>query len=75
MNIDFKISFLFNSGLKVSHLEMIVNPIHNEVWEPSFWTAIIDVTLALKKTAEQFKTFLAEVISENLERHQPLVVC
>lgn len=74
MNIDFKISFLFNFSLKVGHLEMVIHPIHNEVREPRFWTTVVDVTLACKKTAEKFKTFLTKVVAENLERHQPLVV-
>ena len=53
MNIDFEISFLFNFGLKVSHLEMVINPVYNEVREPGFWTTVVNVTLALKETAKQ----------------------
>ena len=42
MNIETKITLAFNIGFKISHLEMVVNPIHYEVWEPRIFSTSLE---------------------------------
>jgi len=39
MNIETEITLAFNIGFKISHFEMVVNPIHYKVWEPRIFSA------------------------------------
>lgn len=33
-DVDAQVSFVFDVGLQVGHFEVIVDPVHDEVWEP-----------------------------------------
>lgn len=68
MNVESEVTLALNICLQVGHLEMIVNPVDNEVWEPRILSS------GLEQFVEQFEAFLAEVISEDFEAHQCLIL-
>ena len=39
MNIEAEITLTFDVSLKVSHLEVVVHPVNNEIWEPRVFSA------------------------------------
>lgn len=65
MNIDAQLRLVLNARVQVSHLVMIVNPVHHEVWEPR----ILALVRLLEQGVEELQTLLAEVVSENFEGH------
>ena len=68
MNVESEVTLALNICLQVGHLEMIVNPVDNEVWEPRILSS------GLEQFVEQFEAFLPEVISEDFEAHQCLIL-
>ena len=68
MDVDSKLCLVLNVGQVISHLIVIVNPIHDEVSEP--WV----LSFGLKKSIEELEALLAKVVSEHLEGHQSLVL-
>jgi hypothetical protein len=46
---------------------VIVNQIHNEVWEPGV------LSLTLEKSTEKLKALLPEMVAKKLKRHKSLV--
>jgi hypothetical protein len=47
---------------------MVINPIHNEIWEPRVFST------GLEKFVKQFEAFLSEVISKDFEAHESLIL-
>ena len=61
MDVNSKLCLVFNIGHEISHLEVVVNPINDEVREP--WV----LSFGLEQSTEELKAFLAKVVSEHLE--------
>jgi hypothetical protein len=68
MDVKSEITFTFDISLQVCHLEMVINPIHNEIWEPRVFST------GLEKFVKQFEAFLSEVISKDFEAHESLIL-
>ena len=68
MNIESQVAFALDISLEVSHFEVIVYPVDNEVWEPWVFSS------CLEKFVEKFKAFLPEVISKYFETHKRLIL-
>ena len=68
MDVKSEITFTFDISLQVCHLEMVINPIHNEIWEPRVFSS------SLEKFIKQFEAFLSEVISKDFEAHESLIL-
>jgi hypothetical protein len=68
MNIEPEVTLTLNIGLQVCHLEVIVHPIYNKVWEPRIFTT------CLEKFVEKLEAFLSKVVSKYLETHESLIL-
>ena len=68
MNIKAKVALALDIGLQVCHLEMVVYPIHNKVWEPRIFAT------CLEKFVKKLEAFLSKVVSKYLETHQCLIL-
>ena len=42
MYIKAKITLTFNISLKVGHLEVVINPVNDEIWEPRVFSASLE---------------------------------
>ena len=63
MNVKSEITLAFNICLQVGHLEMVIDPVHNEVREPRILSS------GLEKFVEQLQALLSEVVAEDFEAH------
>ena len=63
-DVNAQISFVLDICLQISHLEVIIYPVHHKVREP--WV----LPFSFKKAAEKFQAVLTKVVSEHLKAHQ-----
>jgi hypothetical protein len=68
MNIKAEVTLALNVCLKVRHLEVIIDPVDDKVWEPGVLSS------SLEKFIKQFKTLLPEIIAEYFETHKCLIL-
>ena len=68
MNIKPEITLTFDIGLEVRHLEVVIDPVHDKVWEPWVFPS------SLEQFIEKLEAFLAKIISENFEAHKGLIL-
>jgi len=68
VNVESKVTLTFNICLQVGHLEMIIDPVHNEVWEPRV------LSTSLEQFVEKLQALLPEVIAKDFEAHKRLVL-
>lgn len=68
MNIESEITLTLNISFDVSHFEVIINPVYNEVWEP--WV----LSANLEQFIEKLETLLTKVIAKDLKAHQSLIL-
>ena len=68
MNIESEITLALNICFDVGHLEVIIDPVYNKVWEP--WVLTTD----LEQFIEKLEALLTKVISKDLEAHQGLIL-
>ena len=66
--VDAEVAFVLYICFKVGHFEVVVHPVHHEVWEKGV------VSLGLEQFIEQPEAVLPEVVSEYFETHQCLVL-
>ncbi len=64
MNVDAEIGLSLNVCLQVRHLEVIVDPVDDEIGEP--W----GLSRGLEQLIEEGEALLPEVVTEDLETHQ-----
>ena len=62
--VDPQVSLILDVSLKISHLEVIIDPVYYEVGEPG------SLSGSLEQLVEQLKRLLPEVIAEDLEAHE-----
>ena len=63
VNVKPKVTFTFNVCFEIGHFKVIINPVHDKVWEPWIFST------SLEKLVKEFKAFLSEIISKYLEAH------
>ena len=68
MNVEIVVVLELYICFKISHFEMIVDPVHDEVREPRI------LSTSLEQLVEELQAFLTEVVSEYFETHQSLVL-
>ena len=68
VDVDAEVGLLLDVGLEVGHLEVVVDPVDNEVGEPG------GLSWRLEQLVEQLQALLSEVVPENLHTHEGRVV-
>ena len=68
MDVEAEVTLTLDVGLNVRHLEVVVDPVDNEVREPGVLPA------DLEKFVEELEALLSEVVAEDFETHQSLVL-
>jgi hypothetical protein len=68
MDIKPKITLTLNICFNVSHFEMVINPVNNEIGEPRI------LPTNLKQLVEQLEALLSEVVAKDFETHQCLIL-
>lgn len=68
MDFEPHITFSLNVSFQISHLEMVINPVDDEIREPGISSA------SLEEFVEKLERFLAEVVSKNLETHERIIL-
>ena len=68
MDFEPHITFSLNISFQVSHLKVIINPVDDKIREPRIGST------SLEEFVEKLETFLAEVVSKNLETHERIIL-
>lgn len=68
VDVETKVALTLNVRLNVGHLEVVIDPVDNEVWEPRIFST------NLEQFVEELQAFLSKVVTKNLETHESLIL-
>ena len=68
MDVDTQIGLSLDVGLKIGHLEVVIDPVDHEIGEPG------GLSGRLEQFVEEGEALLAEVVPEDLHTHEGAVV-